>query len=90
LLESELGFDLLIHDLLNPHLDGISLLQQAKQRFQALPVIVATAIDDEAAELACLQNGAFAYLRKPLQIEQLLETVSRALSVKSVSKVAED
>jgi CheY-like chemotaxis protein len=81
LLDSGVKFELLIHDLLNPSLDGISLLRQAKRQFPELPVIVASAIDDKLAVDACIQNGACAYLQKPLEIEKFLRTVSRALAV---------
>jgi DNA-binding NtrC family response regulator len=77
ILGSEDIFDLLIHDLLNPHLDGLSLLRQAKQQFPELPVIVASAIDDKSVVDACMQNGAYAYLQLPLDVEELFATVSR-------------
>jgi CheY-like chemotaxis protein len=77
ILGSENSFDLLIHDLLNPHLDGFSLLRQAKQQFPELPIIIASAIDDKSLVDACMQNGAYAYLRVPLDVEELFATVSR-------------
>jgi CheY-like chemotaxis protein len=79
LLDSGRKFELLIHDLLNPSLDGITLLRQAKRRCPELPVIVASAIDDKSAFDACIQTGAYAYLQKPLEIEEFLRTVSCAL-----------
>ena len=80
LLRSGERFDLLVHDLLNPHLDGFSLLQQAKQQFPELPVIVVSAVDDDSAADACLDSGAFEYLRLPIEIQQFLDTISLALA----------
>ncbi len=81
LLASKNQFDLVIHDLLNPHMDGISLLKEIKQIRPEIPVIVASAVDDNEAALGCIMSGAYHYIRKPLLLEEFLETVGNALAI---------
>ncbi len=73
-------FDLLLTDMLNYPLDGFSLLQCVKDRFPDLPVVVASAIHDDAVVEECTRSGACEYLFMPFDREQLLATVSRALA----------
>jgi len=75
--------DLVLHDLLNPQMDGISLLMSLREKFPDTPVVVVTAIDDVDAARACFQNGASGYVRLPLDIDQLLAAVRRALETRS-------
>ncbi len=79
LLDSGEQFDLVLTDMLNYPLDGLSLLQCVKERFPDLPVVVASAISDEAVVEECIRNGAYEYLFLPLERQQLLVTVSSAL-----------
>ena len=79
LLESGEKFDLLLTDMLNSPLDGFSLLQRTKERFPDIPVVVASAVNDDALVDACIRSGACEYLFLPFDHEQLLATVSRAL-----------
>jgi len=78
-LESGEQFDLLLDDLMMPGLDGIGLLERSKDRYPDMPVVIVTAVHDISVALAALRNGAYDYLMKPFEREQLLNTVSRAL-----------
>jgi FixJ family two-component response regulator len=44
----------------------------------AAPVIIMTAHDDPALRDSCLKAGATAYLRKPLEASELLDTIARS------------
>jgi CheY-like chemotaxis protein len=72
-------FDLILTDMMNWPLDGLSLLLRIKEKFPDLPVVVASAIHDDSVTEACIRGGAFEYLREPFERTQLLATVSRAL-----------
>jgi putative nucleotidyltransferase with HDIG domain len=61
------------------NLDGIGLLEKTKERFPDMPVVMVTAVHDISVALAAIRNGAYDYLLKPFEREQLLATVSRAL-----------
>src|SRR6202045_2939751 len=79
LLESGEEFELMLSDLMMANLDGIGLLERTKERFPEMPVVMVTAVHDISVALAAIRNGAYDYLLKPFEREQLLNTVSRAL-----------
>ncbi len=79
LLDSGEEFELMLSDLMMANLDGIGLLERTKERFPDMPVVMVTAVHDISVALAALRNGAYDYLLKPFEREQLLATVRRAL-----------
>src|SRR5271167_603225 len=79
LLESGEEFELMLSDLMMADLDGIGLLERTKEKFPDLPVVMVTAVHDISVALAAIRNGAYDYLLKPFEREQLLATVRRAL-----------
>jgi len=78
-LNSGEEFELMLSDLMMAELDGIGLLERTKERFPDMPVVMVTAVHDISVALAALRNGAYDYLLKPFEREQLLATVGRAL-----------
>src|SRR5712672_1451131 len=79
LLNSGEVFELMLSDLMMADLDGIGLLERTKEKFPDMPVVMVTAVHDISVALAAIRNGAYDYLLKPFEREQLLNTVSRAL-----------
>src|SRR3989475_6740003 len=79
LLDSGEEFELMLSALMMANLDGIGLLEKTKERFPDMPVVMVTAVHDISVALAALRNGAYDYLLKPFEREQLLATVRRAL-----------
>src|SRR5271157_1363170 len=79
LLDSGEEFDLILSDLLMPGMGGLDLLERAKERYPDVPVVMVTAVNDIQAALQALHNGAYDYLLKPFEREQLLAPVRRAL-----------
>jgi putative nucleotidyltransferase with HDIG domain len=82
LLESGEEFDLILSDLMMAEMDGIALLERAKEKFPDLPVIMVTAVYDISVALQAMRNGAYDYVLKPFEREQLLNTVRRALETR--------
>jgi putative nucleotidyltransferase with HDIG domain len=72
-------FELMLSDLMMADLDGIGLLERTKEKYPDMPVVMVTAVHDISVALAAIRNGAYDYLLKPFEREQLLATVSRAL-----------
>src|SRR5437667_5569917 len=72
-------FELVLSDLMMAELDGIALLERAKEKYPDMPVIMVTAVHDISVALAAIRNGAYDYLLKPFEREQLLAIVRRAL-----------
>lgn len=79
LLNSGEEFELMLSDLMMADLDGIGLLERTKEKFPDMPVVMVTAVHDISVALAAIRNGAYDYLLKPFEREQLLATVRRAL-----------
>lgn len=79
LLDSGEEFELMLSDLMMAELDGIGLLERSKERFPDMPVVMVTAVHDISVALGALRNGAYDYVLKPFEREQLLATVRRAL-----------
>src|SRR6201997_126581 len=79
LLNSGEQFELMLSDLMMADLDGIGLLERTKEKYPDMPVVMVTAVHDISVALAAIRNGAYDYLLKPFEREQLLNTVSRAL-----------
>src|SRR6201988_537741 len=82
LLNSGEQFELMLSDLMMADLDGIGLLEQTKIKFPEMPVIMVTAVHDISVALAAIRNGAYDYLLKPFEREQLLAAVRRALETR--------
>ena len=75
------GFDpaLVITDVRMPKLSGLELLQQLKQARPDLDVIVITAHQDMATAIGAMKAGAYDYLVKPLDLDQIDLVVTRCL-----------
>ena len=72
-------FDLMLSDLMMADLDGIGLLERTKEGYPDMPVVMVTAVHDISVALQAIRNGAYDYMLKPFEREQLLATVRRAL-----------
>src|SRR5437588_1646353 len=72
-------YDLMLSDLMMADLDGLGLLERVKERYPDMPVIMVTAVHDISVALGAIRNGAYDYLMKPFEREQLLNTTRRAL-----------
>src|SRR5213080_614527 len=72
-------FELMLSDLMMADLDGIGLLERTKEKYPDMPVVMVTAVHDISVALAAIRNGAYDYLLKPFEREQLLATARRTL-----------
>src|SRR6184192_120747 len=79
LLQSGEEFELMLSDMMMLVMDGEALLAATKERFPDIPVVMVTAMHDISIALNAIRNGAYDYLLKPFDREQLLATVRRAL-----------
>jgi two-component system NtrC family response regulator len=72
-------FDLLLTDMRMPKLNGIELLERAKQVQPELEVILITAYATISQAVQAVKLGAFDYLTKPFEDEQLYVAIDKAL-----------
>lgn len=73
------SFDIVILDLLMPGLNGIETLKQIKNNWPALPVILLTGHGSTEVGIEGMHLGAFDYLMKPLDINDLIRQISSAM-----------
>jgi DNA-binding NtrC family response regulator len=77
--------DLVISDIRMPKLDGLTLLGKIKDYDSQINVIIITAHDDMHSTVKAMQLGAYDYIEKPLELERLKLTITRALENKHLS-----
>ncbi len=70
----------IISDVRMPDTDGIELLSEIKELAPNIPVIIMTAYSDLDRAVSAFQAGAFEYLSKPFDIDEVVTLVQRALS----------
>lgn len=71
--------DLVLSDMIMPEMDGIKLLEWMRQYDPDIPVIMVTAIHDISTALEAIRRGAYDYILKPFEKDQLFLGVGRAL-----------
>jgi len=82
LLRAKEDISIVLSDLVMEGMDGLTLLARMKQEHPDIPVVMVTAVHDIAVALAAIRNGAYDYLLKPFEREQLLIMVRRALETR--------
>jgi putative nucleotidyltransferase with HDIG domain len=60
-------------------MDGLTLLSRIRTNYPDMPVVMVTAVHDISVALTAMRNGAYDYLLKPFEREQLLASVRRAV-----------
>jgi DNA-binding NtrC family response regulator len=70
--------DVMVLDLRMPGIDGMEVLRRVKKTFPRIEVIIMTGHGSDQDEEEARRLGAFDYLRKPVDIEDLMETVRNA------------
>ena len=78
--------DLILLDMKMARMDGLTTLSVLLQAGQDIPVIMLTAFSSIESAVDAMKKGAFDYIAKPVDIEELKLLVVRALSFKSLSE----
>jgi putative nucleotidyltransferase with HDIG domain len=71
--------DLVLSDMVMPEMDGLQLLSWLHTHERDIPVIMVTAMHDVSTALEAMRRGAYDYILKPFERDQLLMGVRRAL-----------
>lgn len=74
--------DLVITDVKMPGIDGMQVLQQLQERWPDLPVIVMTAHSDLDSAVKAFKGGAFEYIPKPFDLNEVIAIAGRAVKLK--------
>jgi two-component system response regulator GlrR len=82
--------DLVITDLRMDKMDGIGLLKELQTRSPGLRVVIITAHGTIPDAVVATQSGAFGFLTKPIDKDELMQTVKKAIRVSGSVEVEED
>jgi two-component system nitrogen regulation response regulator GlnG len=72
--------EIIISDIRMPGIDGLELLKQIHSTRPDIPVIITTAHSDLDSAVAAYQGGAFEYLPKPFDLDELVEVARRGVT----------
>lgn len=73
------SFQLVLADWKMPQVDGLSLLAHIKKQYPEVNVVLITGFGSVSSAVDAIRQGAFDYLTKPIQPEELEATIQRAL-----------
>lgn len=72
-------YDLLISDIMMPRMSGMDLLMVMKPLYPDIAVIMVTAVDDRKTAIMALEIGAYGYVTKPFERNEIIISVINAL-----------
>ena len=72
--------EIIISDIRMPGIDGLELLKQIHSTQPGIPVIITTAHSDLDSAVAAYQGGAFEYLPKPFDLDELVDVARRGVT----------
>ncbi len=82
--------DVIVSDIRMPGMDGFGLLEKLQQDYKDIPVIIMTAHSDLDSAVSAYEGGAFEYLPKPFDVDEAVELVQRAFSLRESEKTRFD
>ena len=82
-------YDLVLSDVRMERVGGLEVLRAFTQKSPATPVILITAFGDVTGAMEAISHGAYDYVSKPFNIEELRLTVARALERRRLSAEAD-
>ena len=77
-------FDVVLIDYKMPELDGLQTLKEIRKRYVDLPVVMMTAYGTVETAVASMKEGAFDYLTKPIDLEELLIMLQKLMERSSL------
>lgn len=79
-------FDIVLTDFRLPDIDGITLIAELKKIQRGVPVVLMTRYGDIRSAVTAIKSGAFDYITKPVNPDELLLTVNKAISKQKQEK----
>jgi DNA-binding NtrC family response regulator len=80
--------ELVLSDFAMPGVDGLGLLAELQRQYPELPLVLLTARGSERLAARAIKQGAFDYLPKPFELDELEAVVARALETGSLRREA--
>jgi two-component system nitrogen regulation response regulator NtrX len=78
--------DLVFLDIWLPGMDGLAVLDETRERFADMPVIMISGHGNIETAVSAIQKGAFNFIEKPLSLEKVVITASKALEFSNLHK----
>ncbi len=78
--------DLVILDIRLPDIGGLEVLSQIRESPGSAKVIMITAFQDMETAIQAMKNGAYDYIRKPLDVDEIEKAVDRSLQLLEIEK----
>ena len=78
--------DVVVTDWKMPGMDGVELLREVQRRWPHLPVLVVTAYASVPSAVAAMRDGAFDYVTKPFDNDDLRATARRAIEARRLER----
>ena len=85
-MTSQVVPDLVLLDLRLPDMDGIEVLTRIKSQFPEICVVMITAFGDIETAVNAMKQGAFDFVTKPINLDQLLFVIKKGLESKRLSR----
>lgn len=79
-------FDAVITDITMPGMSGMEVMEKVRKADQGLPVIIITAYGTIESAVSAMKQGAFDYITKPFNRDELRITLDRALKMRRLEK----
>ncbi len=76
---SEHKIDIILTDLRMPKMDGLEFISEARKMTTDCEFIILSGFGDEASAIEAMRNGAINFIRKPIDLEQLLVSTQKAI-----------
>ena len=76
--------DAVVTDFSMPEMDGMELLRAIRERDQSLPVVLLTAHGSERLAVRAIRAGAYEYVPKPFDVDELALALARALEARAL------
>jgi DNA-binding NtrC family response regulator len=83
---SQQDFDCILSDYVMPDMNGLELLEQLRKQKKNIPFLMITGYPTIETAVEVMKRGAYDYITKPLQMEDVRIKVERALHTKSLEK----
>jgi two-component system nitrogen regulation response regulator GlnG len=80
------GIDVAFVDLRMPDMDGLAVLRQAREAGVTTPIVIVTAQNTMDNAIDAMKQGAFDYITKPFNIDEVVAVAARALEMARLSK----